>query len=55
VAERLRAGGDSKVAFLPVRGLEMSGCHHHPSLADDRRIADAISAFIDSRARVWGE
>lgn len=53
VAERLRAGGESRLAFTIVRGLRFSACNGHPSLSDDRAIADAVSLAIDRRPGVW--
>lgn len=42
VAETLRGGGVPRLAFVPVHGLGFTGCHSHPSVADDEKIADAI-------------
>ncbi|GAA0738990.1 SGNH/GDSL hydrolase family protein [Sphingomonas japonica] len=54
VAERLKAGGERRIAFVPMRGLTLAGCHAHPSVADDRVIAGAVAAAIDA-AGIWGE
>ncbi|KAF1688098.1 hypothetical protein B1992_01355 [Pseudoxanthomonas broegbernensis] len=43
----LHRSGETRVSFLPVRGLAMEGCHWHPSVADDRRIADLLIRHID--------
>ena len=53
VVERLRAGGERRLAFVPVSGLALSACNYHPSLADDRRIAEAIERVIDGQPGVW--
>ena len=34
VAAQLQSKGDPRVAFIPVEGLAMTGCHWHPSVAD---------------------
>jgi lysophospholipase L1-like esterase len=50
VAARLRAAGLERLGFVPVTGLAMSGCHHHPSVADDRRIAEALTRHLQAQA-----
>lgn len=52
VVAQLQSNGDAKVAFLPIDGLAMTGCHWHPSVADHKTIADALIRFIDSRQPV---
>jgi lysophospholipase L1-like esterase len=49
VAEQVKAGGDENLQFLLVKGLAFEGCNHHPSAADDRKIADALMELIDTR------
>jgi len=46
VAANVAAGGEIDIAFIPVPGLAMSGCHYHPDTADARRIADLVIAEI---------
>ncbi len=53
VAARLRAEGDARVSFVPVTGLAFSGCHHHPSTADDQAIADRLAAYVDAHPDLW--
>ena len=48
VVARLHGTGDARVGYVPVDGLEMGGCHWHPSLADHARIADILQARIDA-------
>ncbi|MES2349789.1 MAG: GDSL-type esterase/lipase family protein [Pseudomonadota bacterium] len=48
VVARLKAAGESRVAFIPVNGLAFTGCHWHPSVADDKTIADALAGVIDA-------
>jgi lysophospholipase L1-like esterase len=52
VVELRRSLGDSRIEFLPVDGLAMTGCHWHPSLADDEAVATRLIALIDAR-RIW--
>jgi len=49
VAARLQSKGDPGVAFIPIDGLAMTGCHWHPSVADHDVIADKLIRFIDER------
>jgi lysophospholipase L1-like esterase len=44
---RVQSGGDRRVVFVPVHGLAMTGCHWHPSVADDDTIANALLRVID--------
>jgi hypothetical protein len=44
---RVQTGGDRRVVFVPVHGLAMTGCHWHPSVADDDVIANALMRVID--------
>ena len=53
VAAKLRAAGDRRIAFLRISDLAMSGCHAHPSLADDRVIAERLAAYIDGHPDIW--
>lgn len=54
VGDRLRASGETRLAVVPVTGLSFGGCHFHPNVADDAKIADAIGKAIDGRKGVWG-
>jgi lysophospholipase L1-like esterase len=53
VANRLRAAGDQRLAFVPITGLAFSGCHGHPSVADDGRVADAVARVVDAHPDIW--
>ncbi len=55
VAARLRAGGDGRVAFVPVSGLAMSGCDYHPSTADDQVIVDRLATYVEAQPTLWAE
>lgn len=53
VADEAHALGDTRVVFAPVDGLTFSGCHSHPSVADDRVIAEVLEKAIDGTEDVW--
>lgn len=53
VVAELRAKGDQRVEFAPVRGLAMTGCHWHPSIADDEIVAGALIRAIDAGMADW--
>lgn len=53
VTGQLQAGGDTKVAFIPVHGLAMTGCHSHPSTADDKIVAAKLIGFINHHPQLW--
>ena len=48
VVELMAAGGDRRIRFVAARNLAMSGCHSHPTVADDAIIADALFAGINA-------
>ncbi len=54
VAEQLKAGGERRLSYVPVQGLTMGGCHYHPSVDDDKTIAQALIKVIDAQPDVWG-
>jgi lysophospholipase L1-like esterase len=49
VVARLQAQGEERITFIPIEGLEMTGCHWHPSVADDAAIAERLIRVIDER------
>jgi len=53
VLEQLKAHGDSRIAFIPIDHLSFTGCHYHPSVADDDTIRDTLVRFIDSKPQIW--
>lgn len=53
VVDTATASGDRNIVFLPVNSLEMTGCHWHPSVADDQKIAAALITTIDARKIGW--
>ncbi len=53
VVAAMRAAGDPRIVFVPVTGLAFGGCNAHPSLADQRIIADRIGAAIAANLPGW--
>ncbi|WP_199902589.1 SGNH/GDSL hydrolase family protein [Azospirillum sp. B4] len=53
VADRLHAAGENRVAFLPMHDIAFTGCHSHPGLADDAKIAKALGDYMDAHPEVW--
>lgn len=53
VLGQLQAAGELRIEFIPMNALAMAGCHHHPSTADDKAVADSLLRFIDSRPQLW--
>jgi lysophospholipase L1-like esterase len=49
VVEQRRSRGDSRLDFVPVGELAMTGCNWHPSVADDEAIAAKLIQLIDAR------
>lgn len=53
VAEQVRRAGNPRIGFVPVPGLSMAGCDWHPSVADDRKVADALVRHLDAQRDLW--
>ena len=53
VFTQLQQSGETRIAYLPVNGLSMSGCHGHPSAADHQLIATRLRGLIDAQQQVW--
>jgi lysophospholipase L1-like esterase len=53
VAENLRASGETRLTYLPIRNLSFAACHSHPSLDDEKIIADKIGSVIDGTVDAW--
>ena len=53
VVDQAKAGGEDRIAFIPVMNLQMTGCHYHPSAADDKAISDLLVGFIDKHPDIW--
>lgn len=55
VADRVKAAGGPSIDYVPVSGLDMSGCDYHPSTADDATIAAALDQKIDTYSGLWDQ
>lgn len=53
VLGRLRAAGEQRIDFIPMNALPMTGCHFHPSTADDQTVAELLIRYIDGHPRLW--
>jgi lysophospholipase L1-like esterase len=53
VSSQMQTSGDTRVAFIAVNGLAMSGCHWHPSAKDDEVVAGKLIEFIEQHPQVW--
>ena len=53
VTAKLRASGETKITFVPMHGLTMTGCHTHPSVADDKTLANILIKAIDAIPDAW--
>ncbi|GAA4754206.1 SGNH/GDSL hydrolase family protein [Sphingomonas daechungensis] len=51
--EDLKAAGEKRIDFVEIAGLEFGGCNYHPSVADDRRIAERLAVVVDAHGDVW--
>ncbi len=54
VVQQFQSAGDARITFVPVHGLTMTGCHWHPSVADDDTIAKLLVDAIDKNPAAWG-
>ena len=45
--------GGGNITYLPVNGLQFTACDGHPSLADEKVIADKLEKLIDGHKGVW--
>ncbi len=48
VVAQLKQAGETRISFVPVNGLTMTGCHWHPSTVDDKTISDDLIKAIDA-------
>ena len=53
VEQQAEAQGIPRLDFLPFDHLAFTGCHGHPSLADDRAISDELIHWIDAHPDLW--
>ncbi|MBW8749752.1 MAG: GDSL family lipase, partial [Acidobacteria bacterium] len=52
VVDLVKADGETRISFMLMNGLQMTGCHYHPSAGDDQTIAKALQAFVDKHPEV---
>jgi hypothetical protein len=55
VLQTAQGAGVVQIGFLPMRdpGFELTGCHRHYSLADHRKMAGQLEAFLDANPDFW--
>jgi len=53
IAASLDKDARNPVITLHFGGLDMDGCHFHPSVKDDRTEAAALQALIDQHPDYW--
>ncbi len=53
VVSTLKRNGETRIAFIPMNGLSMTGCHWHPSVKDDESISNRLINLIDQHPEVW--
>ena len=54
VADKLRAAGIARLGLVPVTDLAQTACNHHPSVADDRHVADLLMRYLDAHPGAAG-
>ena len=53
VVDQAKAQGETRLDFLPINDLAFTGCHSHPSLADDRIIENRLILWVDAHPDLW--
>jgi lysophospholipase L1-like esterase len=53
VAATLNADAPGRVLTLPVGPMELTACHYHPSLKDQKMMADGLQALLDQHPDIW--
>jgi lysophospholipase L1-like esterase len=53
VVQQRRQQGDTQITFLDIGGLSFGACDWHPSLPDEKLIADRLIHAIDAGPHVW--
>lgn len=51
--QQAKEQGETKLAFIPIDHLQFTGCNSHPSLEDEKTIANKLEQFIDSTPGIW--
>ncbi len=54
VVDQLHAAGIERLGLLPVTDLTLTGCNYHPSVADDRHVADLLIRHLDAHPGAAG-
>jgi lysophospholipase L1-like esterase len=54
VAATLNADAPGRVLTLAVGPMEHTACHYHPSLKDQKMMADSLQALLDRHPDIWG-
>ena len=54
VADKLRGAGIDRLGLVPVTDLTLTGCNYHPSVADDRHVADLLIRHLDAHPGAVG-
>lgn len=55
VVQQVKQSGRARIGFVAVPDLSASGCHWHPSVADDERIASALARHLAAQVPGLGE
>lgn len=53
VVDQRKKQGDVHIVFVPINGLSFTACDAHPSLADEKMIAEKVERIIDADPQVW--
>uniref|UniRef100_A0A7V4XSN4 GDSL family lipase n=1 Tax=Acidobacterium capsulatum TaxID=33075 RepID=A0A7V4XSN4_9BACT len=53
VVDHLQGQGDKNLVFVEIRGLQFHACNSHPTLQDDKTIAQRLIEIIDAHPGVW--
>jgi lysophospholipase L1-like esterase len=53
VVQQRRQQGDAYITFLSISGLSLGACDWHPSLGDEKIIADRLVHAIDADSHAW--
>ena len=55
VVQQVQQSGHARIGFVAVPNLSASGCHWHPSVADDQRIASALTSHLEAHVPSLGK
>ena len=54
IAATLNGERPGQVLTLPVGVMEHTACHYHPSLKDQKMMADGLQSLLDRHPEIWG-